>query len=171
MDQRMERVRQIEHMYKEHYRYLLNFLSAQTPDKQLIEDIIQDVFATLINKSDLLVDLRYSKQYLKRSARNKLIDCWRKAKPALYEDEETIGQLQAGRAFEREVELTEEIRQVLGKLPDHYRNVIIARDYYGYSYQEIAELTGCSSNSVKIKIFRARKQFIHHYRQAAGSMA
>jgi RNA polymerase sigma-70 factor (ECF subfamily) len=31
------------------------------------------------------------------------------------------------------------------------------RDYEGYSYQEIAEISGLSEDQVKVYIFRARK--------------
>ncbi len=154
----------IESLYREYYYTLLHFLSAMTSDKQLIEDIIQDVFITLIKNTDVVVDPRYVKSYLQKSVRNRMIDWYRKAKPAFFGDDDRVGQLpDESCPFEKELELTDEIRQTLDKLPDHYRFVILARDYYGYSYQEIAKLTGSSSSSMKTKIFRARKQFIHYY--------
>ncbi len=49
------------------------------------------------------------------------------------------------------------------QLPADQRSVILLRDYEGYSYREISEITGLSESQVKVYIFRARmflKNFI-----------
>lgn len=42
-------------------------------------------------------------------------------------------------------------------LPLERRNVLLLRDYYGFSYKEIAEMTGLSLAKVKIELHRGRK--------------
>ena len=37
------------------------------------------------------------------------------------------------------------------------RSVVMLRDYEGYPYDEIGEITGLSESQVKVYIFRARK--------------
>ena len=37
------------------------------------------------------------------------------------------------------------------------KSVVLLRDYEGYNYAEIAEITGLSESQVKVYIFRARK--------------
>jgi len=50
----------------------------------------------------------------------------------------------------------------LNELSEIQRNVVLLRDYEGYSYQEIGEMTDLSEQQVKVYIFRARK-FLKEY--------
>ena len=45
----------------------------------------------------------------------------------------------------------------MSRLTEIQRTVLTLRDYEGYSYQEIAEMSGLSEDQVKVYIFRARK--------------
>jgi len=49
--------------------------------------------------------------------------------------------------------------RVLSALPDAQRELIVLRDLEGLSYQQIAEIVGCSVASVKLRLFRARRGF------------
>jgi len=42
------------------------------------------------------------------------------------------------------------------RLPVDFKEVVILRDYEGLSYQEIADVVGCSVKAVKSRLFRAR---------------
>ncbi|MBM3499961.1 MAG: sigma-70 family RNA polymerase sigma factor [Armatimonadetes bacterium] len=44
----------------------------------------------------------------------------------------------------------------VAKLPPDFREAVILRDYQGLSYQEVAEIVGCSVKAVKSRLFRAR---------------
>ncbi|MGR6010027.1 RNA polymerase sigma factor [Bacillus cereus] len=50
----------------------------------------------------------------------------------------------------------------LSSLPLERRNVLLLRDYYGFSYKEIAEMTGLSLAKVKIELHRGRKRDEKH---------
>jgi RNA polymerase sigma-70 factor (ECF subfamily) len=54
-------------------------------------------------------------------------------------------------------ELRRQINDVINKLNDEHRMVIILRDIQGFSYEEIGEITGCPEGTVKSRINRARK--------------
>ncbi len=62
-------------------------------------------------------------------------------------DEKTMGR-----------ELTDIIREMIGKLPEHFRLVIILRELQGLSYDEIAKITNTSVGTVKSRISRARNK-------------
>ena len=51
------------------------------------------------------------------------------------------------------------VHRVLGGLPQPQRELIVLRDLEGLSYQQIAEVLGCSVASVKLRLFRARRGF------------
>mgnify|MGYP002152686501 CR=1 FL=1 len=54
-------------------------------------------------------------------------------------------------------DLNEILHEALNTLPEKQKSVILLRDYEGYSYQEIGEITEMSESQVKVYIFRARK--------------
>ena len=45
----------------------------------------------------------------------------------------------------------------LSQISEMQRNVILLRDYEGYSYLEIGEIMNLTENQVKINIFRGRQ--------------
>jgi RNA polymerase sigma-70 factor (ECF subfamily) len=47
------------------------------------------------------------------------------------------------------------IREMLGELPDHHREVVVMRFIDGFTPSEIAEVTGERENTVSVRIHRA----------------
>jgi RNA polymerase sigma-70 factor (ECF subfamily) len=58
--------------------------------------------------------------------------------------------------------LSEMLEEAINKLPYDQRSVILLRDYEGYSYNEIAEITGLNESQVKVYIYRGR-MFLKKY--------
>jgi RNA polymerase sigma-70 factor (ECF subfamily) len=54
-------------------------------------------------------------------------------------------------------DVQEKIDEGVSRLTEIQRTVLTLRDYEGYSYNEIAEISGLSEDQVKVYIFRARK--------------
>ena len=59
-------------------------------------------------------------------------------------------------------DLQEILHEALLRLPEVQRMVILLRDYEGYAYAEIGEITGLSESQVKVYIYRGRV-FLKHY--------
>lgn len=53
-------------------------------------------------------------------------------------------------------ELQQVLRRAIRQLPEDYKQVIILRDIEGFSYSEIAKITGSSLEAIKSRLFRAR---------------
>ncbi|RCX16524.1 RNA polymerase RpoE-like sigma-24 subunit [Anaerobacterium chartisolvens] len=54
-------------------------------------------------------------------------------------------------------ELRRKVNDAIGLLTEEHRLVIIMRDIQGFSYEEIAKITGCPEGTVKSRINRARQ--------------
>ncbi|MCB1742557.1 MAG: sigma-70 family RNA polymerase sigma factor [Gammaproteobacteria bacterium] len=54
-------------------------------------------------------------------------------------------------------EIREVVRRCVARLPDGYREVFVLRDVEGLAGVEVADMTGLSTNAVKIRLHRARQ--------------
>ena len=59
-------------------------------------------------------------------------------------------------------DLQEILHKAIDRLPHDQKSVILLRDYEGYSYSEIAEITNLSEAQVKVYIYRARLFLKNH---------
>jgi len=60
-------------------------------------------------------------------------------------------------------DLNEILHKALDLLPEQQKSSVMLRDYEGYTYKEIGEITGLNEAQVKINIYRGRvalKNFI-----------
>jgi len=130
------------------YRFILKNLK----DVALAEDIIQDTFEKLWIKLEE-VSARKVKSYLFTSAYHTMIDYIRKEKRQLYVDQAILN----GESREEHyTDLAEVLERAVQNLPPDQKAVVLLRDYEGYSYKEIAEITGLTVAQVKVYIYRAR---------------
>lgn len=130
------------------YRFILKNLN-QTDEAK---DIVQDTYEKLwVRAAD--VSFEKVKSYLFSTAYHTMIDKIRKNKRISSVDE--YGSLDPLHD-EHYSDLSEVLNKAIKKLPDIQRSVILLRDYEGYAYQEIAEITGLSESQVKVYIYRGR---------------
>jgi RNA polymerase sigma-70 factor (ECF subfamily) len=116
-------------------------------------DFVQDSFEKLWTKLET-VEADKMKSYLFTTVYNAIVDSARKnQRKQTYE-----ANLQTPIHVETTYfDVKEKLNEGLQKMPEIQRQVVLLRDYEGYSYQEIGEITGLSEQQVKVYIFRARK--------------
>jgi RNA polymerase sigma-70 factor (ECF subfamily) len=116
-------------------------------------DFVQDAFEKLWTKLET-VEADKMKSYLFTTVYNATIDSARKTqRKQTYE-----ANLQTPIHVETTYfDVKEKLNEGLQKMPEIQRQVVLLRDYEGYSYQEIGEITSLSEQQVKVYIFRARK--------------
>lgn len=130
------------------YRFTLKMLK----DNNLAMDIVQDCFERLWIKHRE-VDFKKSKSYLFTSAYHAAIDTIRKEKRKLEYADSAIFESFTSNGYSDAKEI---VAKAVEKLPDIQKSVLLLRDYEGYSYEEIGEITGLSESQVKVYIYRAR---------------
>lgn len=55
-------------------------------------------------------------------------------------------------------ELNEVLKTAINQLSERLRSIILLKEVEGFSYEEIAEILGCSRGTVKSRLFRARER-------------
>jgi RNA polymerase sigma factor (sigma-70 family) len=161
---------------------LRNFIRKRVPDPGDAEDILQEVFYELVQAYRMMKPVEQVTAWLFRVARNRITDLFRKRKPELLADapggvsddgetlrlEDLLPSLDAGpeAAYARNV-LLEELEAALDELPEDQREVFIAHELMGYSFQELAAQSGVSVNTLlsrkhyAVLQLRERLQAIH----------
>jgi len=130
------------------YRFVLKSIR----DVHKAEDIVQDSYEKLWKNVEN-VNAEKVKSYLFTTAYHTMIDIIRKEKRSTYSDELTLKEASHENNYS---DLKEILKEAVNRLPEIQRMVLLLRDYEGYSYQEIGELTNLSESQVKVYIYRAR---------------
>ena len=130
------------------YRFVLKHVK----DRDRASDVVQDAFLKMWEKIDT-ISYETAKSYLFTAAHHTLIDDIRKVQiHQRFVDAQRIEKdYESGYSDVYEV-----LDKVMEQLPPDQKSVLMLRDYEGYSYDEIAEITGLSEAQVKVYIFRAR---------------
>jgi RNA polymerase sigma-70 factor (ECF subfamily) len=130
------------------YRFIVKNLR-HTEDA---EDIVQSAFEKLWIHKDS-VETAKAKSYLFTVAYHLLIDHTRKAKRiSLQESFENDTQT----AYQENKALKKVLHDALAKLSETQRSLVLLKDYEGYSYEEIGEITKLTTDQVRVYLHRAR---------------
>ena len=130
------------------YRFIVKSIK----DEDNANDIVQDVYEKLWRN---VVEVKFAsaRAWLFSSAYNAMIDMIRKRKHVLRMEQE----FELDMIHEAQYnDLNEILHKALDLLPEQQKSVILLRDYEGYSYKEISEITGFTEAQVKVNIYRGR---------------
>jgi len=142
----------------DHSDGIFRFILKNIRNQDKARDIVQDTFEKLWLRIDE-VSAGKVKSYLFTTAYHTMIDMIRKESRniAFEPDKHDRQVIESGNPG-----LAQLIEKAVSKLPEDQRSVIMLRDYEGYSYEEIAGITGLTESQVKVYIFRGR-MFLKNY--------
>jgi RNA polymerase sigma-70 factor (ECF subfamily) len=152
-----------EALYHLYYRRLFSYLLKMMRRADLVEEVLNDVMLAIwkgapgfdgrSRPSTWIFGIAYHKA-LKALARRAPM-----AQPADREQEppEPVDRDEPESLLARR-ELAGVLGQALRALPAEQRTVVELTYYYGLPYQEIAEIMGCPVNTVKTRMFHARRR-------------
>lgn len=131
------------------FRFALKHLKNEMSAK----DIVQETFTKVWVKHE---EVAYEKvkSYLFTTAYHAIVD-WVK-KEGRNGDFEKVEHT-ASTEFSISFDLQKILNEALDRLPEIQKTVVLLRDYEGYNYAEIAEITNLNESQVKVYIFRARQ--------------
>jgi len=137
---------------------VFRFILKNIRDEERAHDIVQDSYEKLWRNAEN-VNADKVKSYLFTTAYHTMIDVIRKDKRQTYLEDYHIPE---DTHDEQYSDLSEVLNEAVKLLPEIQRTVILLRDYEGYSYKEIGEVTALSEAQVKVYIYRARV-FLKNY--------
>ncbi|PKP03044.1 MAG: RNA polymerase sigma factor [Bacteroidetes bacterium HGW-Bacteroidetes-6] len=141
------------------------FIMKHTADEDDAADIVQESFVRMWEKAET-VSFEKAKSYLFSTAYHAMIDYFRKKKRFtgnfdFNDDRSTLHPSSPEKVSSFDLKAI--LNEALDRLPEIQKSVILLRDYEGYSYEEIGEITGLNESQVKVYIYRGRialKNFI-----------
>lgn len=132
------------------YRFIVKNLRHEEDAR----DVVQSSFEKLwVNREQ--VENARCKSYLFTVAYNQMIDHLRKAKRVVLKEE---FREETGIARSHTPNLRQSLEAALARLNETQRSLVLLKDYEGYSYEEIAQITDLNISQVKVYLHRARIQ-------------
>ncbi len=136
-----------------HADNLYRFILKNIHDVEKTKDIVQETFLKVWDKRQ---DVAFEKvkSYMFTAAYRTMIDLIRREKKQSRMEEADLNKLTTSNQYS---DLQQILHEALNQLPEIQKAVVLLRDYEGYNYLEIGEITGLTETQVKVYIYRARK--------------
>jgi RNA polymerase sigma-70 factor (ECF subfamily) len=145
-------VKEYNRSVEEYADSVYRFIRADLKDDERSNDIVQDSYEKLW-RHVAEIDFVVVKSWLFSTAYHTMIDIIRKEKRMTSIEESHENDLIHDFQY---TDLNEILHAALERLTEQQRSTVLLRDYEGYSYKEIGEITGLSEARVKINIYRGR---------------
>lgn len=130
------------------YRYILKNLGQSVPAQDMVQDCYEKLWIHREN-----IDPMKVKSWLFTTAHHTMVDGVRKSR----REAVTMPEKLPEKIYEQgNFDLQEILHRAVDQLPEVQKSVLLLRDYEGYSYREIEEITGLSEAQVKVYIYRSR---------------
>lgn len=148
-------------IYSYSYRILGN--------KDDAKDVVQDIMLKLWDNRKDLDKYDNPTGYIMRTTRNYCIDIIRKNKKHMTEE---VNESHMINFFheDKKIEIDESvkyIRKIIKTLPSVQQEVVVLKDFEGFSNEEISEITSLGENNIRVILSRCRKhikeQLINKY--------
>ena len=143
-------------LYNRYKRQLFLYCFRMLNDREAAKDALQEVFVRLHENSGKYKPESNFAGWIHTIARNLCINIQRNTKEYVDFDETELRAVNP-KAETSDVLLRERLADEVAGLPDIYREAVILREYEGYSYNQIAEITGQTLATVKFRIFKGRE--------------
>jgi RNA polymerase sigma-70 factor (ECF subfamily) len=151
--------------YERSARPLWAYLARSSGDAALAEDLMQESYIRFLCAGFPGDGEVASRRYLFRIASNLLRDHWRRPRAL------PIDELPEDRAAARDTSAQTESRLMLSpalaKLRPRDRQLLWLAHAENYSHREIAEITGLAAPSIRLLLFRARRQMARLLKEGA----
>ncbi len=131
---------------------LFRFACKCTGNGEDARDVVQNSFEVLWKKRRD-VTMEKAKAFLFQVAYNQSVDSYRRQSKVVYKSEA----IHDSGYTPAQADLKKVLDRALDRLDEQARALVLLKDYEGYRYEEIAQITGLTETQVKVYLHRARK--------------
>jgi len=155
-------------LFERYNRQLFRFLFNMTRQKELSEDMVQNIFFRMLKYPDGFIGFGEFKTWMYHIARNVVYDHFRKVKrtPGHSDlegmEDRIAGEHYSDHQLEKEQELVI-LEKAMGLLSDENRELLILCRFQELKYNEIARIMNTSEGAIKVRVHRAMNQLKENY--------
>jgi len=163
-------IQELGQLFDKYSKRLYNYFRLQIKDRLKSEDLVQNVFYNILRYRHTYKDNADFKAWMYTIARNEKINYFKKNKPHDVDIENDLPG-EKGNNPESDFEHKTDVNQLnmaLERLPDESRELIILAKFNELPYSRIAEITGCTEGTVKVRVYRAVKKLKDEFTKIAG---
>ena len=142
----------IEYALRKHSLMVFRLAYAKTGNASDAEDIVQEVFLTLIRKNPVFDSEEDRKAWLIRVTINRSNSLWRTAW------RKRVHLWGIREAYHEEPEHDTGLRDAISRLSSDDRVLIHLHYFEGFKIEEIAEMIRCPSSTIRSRLYRARNK-------------
>jgi RNA polymerase sigma-70 factor (ECF subfamily) len=149
----------MEAVYERFNRPLFNLIYRYTSNREIAEDLLQDVFIKIFTN---LPSLRKTETFIGWMYRIAINTCFGYLRSSMSQHQRTIalndvkGQI-GDTAFKSSDRIIKKsLDNAIHSLPNRMKTVFLLHDVQGFKHEEIAPMLGCSVGTSKSQLFKAR---------------
>jgi RNA polymerase sigma-70 factor (ECF subfamily) len=154
-----------------------NFIYRMIGHTEDAADATQEVFFKVYKKLVTLRDIKYFSTWLFSIAKNEAITAARRGKNKKHDSLDLLADRilspdqNAGQSFDPDQQIVQEefeiiFQKILLEIPEIYRMAFVLGVLEELSYEEVAQILGCSVGNVKSRVFRARSHIAKRMEKA-----
>jgi len=168
-------IKSIKDLYQEFQQPIYRYLLRLSGSHQAAEDLTQETFYQAVMSIYRFKGNSKASTWLYKIARNtylnekkhqiKTIKLEQKMESQV--ENYYAGQPTPDKSFEKKL-IAEKVHHALQLLPEHYRTVILLREYEELSHAEISKVINKTPASSKVLLYRAKQKFKEEYLRLEG---
>jgi len=159
-------------LFERYQTPLFNFYLKLTGDRAASEDLVQEVFFRILKyRQSYRVETPF-RAWMYQIARNARLDHLRRRKPETSWEPEMSPSVTPTDTAQQAQEAVL-LHRALMRMPEEKREVLVLSRFQDLKYEEIAQLLGCETGTVKTRVHRALQELreIFHELQGSGPRA
>jgi RNA polymerase sigma factor (sigma-70 family) len=153
-------------LFERYNKKIFNFLARMTMDRDLAEDLTQNVFLRLIKYRNSYREGARFQSWIYQIARNVFSDNYQVHKNRFsdYVDVEKIGEHMADRDESDEIYEKEKLlHQSMARLSEEQRELLVLTRFQHMKYEEVAAIMDTTVANIKVKVHRAILKLREYY--------
>ena len=159
-------LQQASMLFERYNRRIFNFLARMTMDKDLAEDLCQNVFLRMIKyRSSYRTGARFQ-SWIYQIARNVFSDHYQKVKNRYsdFVDVEKISDHMADNEDSQQQDEKEALlHRSMAKLTEEQRELLVLTRFQQMKYEDVADLVDTTVANIKVKVHRALIRLREYY--------